>query len=120
MATWNPGVTNSLFYHGAHKIRLKAHLMVVKKNNYPDRCENTLVKVEKASAGLGSIPTLLIVYCYIIRIKNSIRGGFRLRSLSFYSALCVLVLRHSSACYSGIKLFFLKFYVNVKSVAQFS
>lgn len=88
MATWNPGVTNSLFYHGVHKIKLKAHLMVVKKNNCPDRCENTLATVKKENAGLGLIPTLLIVYYYIIRMQDSIRGGFRLSSLSFHSSLC--------------------------------
>lgn len=109
MATWNPGVTNSSFYPGVHKIRLKAHLMVVKKNNCPDRFENTLATVTKANAGLGLSPTLLTVYYYIIRMKDSIRGGFRLSSLSFYRALSVLVLRHRSVHCCGIKLFSLSF-----------
>lgn len=59
----NPGLTNSLLYHGLHKIMFKKnpHFMVVKKNNYPDRHENTLATAEKANAGLGRSPTPLIV-----------------------------------------------------------
>lgn len=60
----NPGLTNSLLYQGLHKIMLKKktpHFMVVKKNNYPDRHENTLATAEKANAGLGLNPTPLIV-----------------------------------------------------------